>query len=82
MVMQVMYLDFVNFNARQPSLQIPRILVWTGTMLRDFSDLDLVSTGVYGFRPLLEISATCYSKVRSPIPAAIHQYIFSCFIFL
>jgi hypothetical protein len=31
-------------------------------MLRDFSDLDLVSTGVYGFRPLLEISATCYSK--------------------
>nr|CAB3446780.1 unnamed protein product [Digitaria exilis] len=58
----VMYLDFVNFGGRQVPDDIPRIAVWKGEMLKEYSSFDMKSTGSYGCHPLLDFSATCYSK--------------------
>ncbi|KAL6610178.1 hypothetical protein ACP70R_040147 [Stipagrostis hirtigluma subsp. patula] len=58
----VYYLDFVDFGQRQVPSGLPRILYWKRNMITNFSMLDQVSAGVYGFRPLMDISRTCYSK--------------------
>ncbi|KAF8702042.1 hypothetical protein HU200_033386 [Digitaria exilis] len=62
---KVIYLDFVNFGGRQVHDDIPRIAVWKGEMLKEYSSFDMKSTGSYGCHPLLDISATCYSKLDS-----------------
>ncbi|TVU43529.1 hypothetical protein EJB05_10007, partial [Eragrostis curvula] len=59
---KVAYLDFVNFGTRQPPPAIPRTLVWKQNMIKEYSDLDESTSGVYGARPLLDIANTCYSK--------------------
>ncbi|TVU33530.1 hypothetical protein EJB05_25353 [Eragrostis curvula] len=58
----VLYLDHVDFGSRQPPDTIPRILVWKQDMIKSYSDLDEKSHGVYGLRPLLDRSVTCYAK--------------------
>ncbi|KAL6903437.1 hypothetical protein ACP4OV_004250 [Aristida adscensionis] len=58
----VYYLDCVDFGHRQVPPGIPRIVFWTDSMIRTYSDLDQVRPGIYGFRPLMDISSTCYSK--------------------
>ncbi|TVU46372.1 hypothetical protein EJB05_05904, partial [Eragrostis curvula] len=61
-LLAVAYLDFVNFGTRQPPPAIPRTLVWKQNMIKEYSDLDESTSGVYGARPLLDIANTCYSK--------------------
>ncbi|KAF8659016.1 hypothetical protein HU200_058860 [Digitaria exilis] len=58
----VIYLDFVNFGVRQVPDDIPRIAVWKGEMIKEYSSFDMKSSGCYGCHPLLDISATCNSK--------------------
>ncbi|CAO1947031.1 unnamed protein product [Urochloa humidicola] len=58
----VIYLDHVDFGARQLSNSIPRISVWKGSMLCEYADYDMKQPGCYGYHPLLDISRTCYSK--------------------
>lgn len=58
----VLYLDYVDFGARQVPLSVPRISVWKGSMIRDYADFDSKSPGCYGYHPLLDISRTCFSK--------------------
>ncbi|XP_039827381.1 uncharacterized protein LOC120689112 [Panicum virgatum] len=59
----VLYLDYVDFGARQVPLSVPRISVWKGSMIRDYADFDSKSPGCYGYHPLLDISRTCFSKL-------------------
>ncbi|KAG2652203.1 hypothetical protein PVAP13_1NG275819, partial [Panicum virgatum] len=58
----VLYLDFVDFGARQVSDSVPRISVWKGGMIKEYSQYDLKSNGSYGYHPLLDVSRTCYFK--------------------
>ncbi|CAM0144675.1 unnamed protein product [Urochloa decumbens] len=58
----VIYLDHVDFGARQLPNSIPRISVWKGSMLREYAEYDMKQPGSYGYHPLLDISRTCYSK--------------------
>ncbi|KAL6643820.1 hypothetical protein ACP70R_018586 [Stipagrostis hirtigluma subsp. patula] len=58
----VYYLDFVDFGHRQVPSGLPRILYWKKNMITTYSALDQVSAGVYGYRPVMDISRTCYSK--------------------
>ncbi|KAL6623339.1 hypothetical protein ACP70R_033218 [Stipagrostis hirtigluma subsp. patula] len=58
----VYYLDFVDFGHRQVPGGLPRILYWKHNMITNYSMLDQVSAGVFGFRPIMDISRTCYSK--------------------
>ncbi|RCV43434.1 hypothetical protein SETIT_9G294100v2 [Setaria italica] len=39
------------------------ITVWKGNMIQTYSNFDIKSPGVYGFRPILDFSETCYAKV-------------------
>ncbi|KAL6657239.1 hypothetical protein ACP70R_005019 [Stipagrostis hirtigluma subsp. patula] len=58
----VYYLDFVDFGHRQVPAGLPRILYWKKNMITTYSALDQISAGVYGYRPVMDISRTCYSK--------------------
>ncbi|KAL6629372.1 hypothetical protein ACP70R_029137 [Stipagrostis hirtigluma subsp. patula] len=58
----VYYLDFVDFGHRQVPHGLPRIQFWKNSMIKELSDLDEISPGIFGFRPVLDISKTCYSK--------------------
>ncbi|TVU07143.1 hypothetical protein EJB05_47185, partial [Eragrostis curvula] len=58
----VVYLDHVDFGSRQPSDSIPRISIWKGSMIKNYSDQDMFSNGTFGLRPLLHHSETCYAK--------------------
>ncbi|KAL6630538.1 hypothetical protein ACP70R_028611 [Stipagrostis hirtigluma subsp. patula] len=58
----VIYLDFVDFGPRQVPPGFPRIVHWKDMMIKLYSELDQVAPGVYGFRPVMDISTTCYSK--------------------
>ncbi|CAL4888192.1 unnamed protein product [Urochloa decumbens] len=58
----VLYLDHIDFGDHHISQSIPRISVWKGSMIQNFSELDAKSYGCYGFHPLLDTSRTCYSK--------------------
>ncbi|TVU40890.1 hypothetical protein EJB05_14373, partial [Eragrostis curvula] len=58
----VIYLDNVDFANGQPADTIPRVLVWKQDMIKSYSDLDEKSHGLYGLRPLLDRSVTCYAK--------------------
>ncbi|CAO2165562.1 unnamed protein product [Urochloa humidicola] len=60
--LSVIYLDHVDFGARQLSNSVPRISVWKGTMLTEYAEYDMKQPGCYGYHPLLDISRTCYSK--------------------
>lgn len=59
----MLYLDYVDFGARQVPDFAPRISVWKGGMIKDYTDYDLKSMDSYGFHPLVDASRTCYSKV-------------------
>ncbi|KAL6647916.1 hypothetical protein ACP70R_015353 [Stipagrostis hirtigluma subsp. patula] len=61
-LLAVIYLDFVDFGPRQVPPGNPRIVHWKDMMIKSYSELDQVAPGVYGFRPVLDISSTCYSK--------------------
>ncbi|KAL6656605.1 hypothetical protein ACP70R_004385 [Stipagrostis hirtigluma subsp. patula] len=61
-LLAVYYLDFVDFGHRQVAPGLPRILYWKDSMIKDYSDLDEISPGIFGFRPVMNISRTCYSK--------------------
>ncbi|CAL5071419.1 unnamed protein product [Urochloa decumbens] len=69
----VIYLDHVNFGSRQLPQTIPRICVWKGSMIKQYCDFDLKSTGCYGSHPLVETSHSCYSKdlrnIYTPMPS-------------
>ncbi|KAL6661086.1 hypothetical protein ACP70R_000470 [Stipagrostis hirtigluma subsp. patula] len=58
----VYYLDFVDFGHKQVPSGLPRILYWKNSMIKEYSDLDEISPGLFGFRPVMDISRTCYSK--------------------
>uniref|UniRef100_K4A0X4 Ubiquitin-like protease family profile domain-containing protein n=1 Tax=Setaria italica TaxID=4555 RepID=K4A0X4_SETIT len=58
----VMYFDHVDFGFRCVDDTLPRITVWKGNMIQTYSNFDLKSPGVYGFRPILDFSETCYVK--------------------
>ncbi|CAL5032171.1 unnamed protein product [Urochloa decumbens] len=60
--LSVIYLDHVDFGARQVPKTIPRISVWNGSMIKNYSDFDLKSIGCYGCHPLIDSSQSCYSK--------------------
>ncbi|KAL6646917.1 hypothetical protein ACP70R_015611 [Stipagrostis hirtigluma subsp. patula] len=59
----VMYLDFVDFGPRQVPDTIPRVEVWKRMMIKQYSELDKIAPGVYGLRPVLDISKTCYKTI-------------------
>ncbi|XP_066343358.1 uncharacterized protein [Miscanthus floridulus] len=57
------YLDFVNFGSRKPVPQkLPRILCWKGSMIKDYSSYDYVSSDKYEKRPVKSIEETCYAE--------------------
>ncbi|CAL4903648.1 unnamed protein product [Urochloa decumbens] len=60
--LSVIYLDHVNFGSRQLPQSIPRICVWKGSMIKQYSEFDLKSSGCYGSHPLIDSSHSCYSK--------------------
>ncbi|CAL4911061.1 unnamed protein product [Urochloa decumbens] len=60
--LSVIYLDHVNFGSRQLPQSIPRIYVWKGSMIKQYSEFDLKSSGCYGSHPLIDSSHSCYSK--------------------
>lgn len=59
----VLYLDHVDFGARQVSDNVPRITVLKGGMIQEYAEFDMKSTGSYGYHPLLDHSHTCYAKI-------------------
>ncbi|KAL6595520.1 hypothetical protein ACP70R_047860 [Stipagrostis hirtigluma subsp. patula] len=61
-LLAVIYLDFDDFGHRQVQHGIPRILYWKDMMIKTYSQLDQIAPGIYGFRPVMDISTTCYSK--------------------
>ncbi|KAL6658105.1 hypothetical protein ACP70R_003691 [Stipagrostis hirtigluma subsp. patula] len=61
-LLAVIYLDFVDFGHRQVQHGIPRISYWKDNMIKTYSELDQIGPGIYGFRPVMDISTTCYSK--------------------
>ncbi|TVU32345.1 hypothetical protein EJB05_24070, partial [Eragrostis curvula] len=63
----VLFLDHVDFGSHQPSDLLPRISVWKGSMIKNYSDKYMSSAGRYGLRPLLSHSETCYSKTSQLI---------------
>ncbi|CAL5095021.1 unnamed protein product [Urochloa decumbens] len=50
--LSVLYLDHIDFGDRHIPQSIPRIFVWKGSMIQNFSELDAKSFGCYGFHPL------------------------------
>ncbi|TVU16244.1 hypothetical protein EJB05_39796, partial [Eragrostis curvula] len=64
---KVLFLDHVDFGSHQPSDLLPRISVWKGSMIKNYSDKYMSSAGRYGLRPLLSHSETCYSKTSQLI---------------
>ncbi|CAL4911134.1 unnamed protein product [Urochloa decumbens] len=60
--LSVIYLDHVNFGSRQLPQTIPRICVWKGSMIKQYSDFDFKSSGCYGSHPLVHTRHSCYSK--------------------
>lgn len=56
----VYYLDFVNFGPIQVKGSIPRINHWKCGMIKQYSELDQISSHSYAKRPILDISDTCY----------------------
>lgn len=53
----------LNFGLRKLPCDIPRINVWKGNMIKEFSSFDQKSKGIYGRRLVLDFSDTCYKKV-------------------
>lgn len=50
---QVVYLDFLEPGPyRQVPHTLPRIRVWKGDMIKDYSELDRIQRHVYGKRPV------------------------------
>uniref|UniRef100_A0A0E0M5F0 Uncharacterized protein n=1 Tax=Oryza punctata TaxID=4537 RepID=A0A0E0M5F0_ORYPU len=58
----VNYLDFLNFGLRKIPSSVPRIKVWKNSMIKDHAKFDKISDGIYGRRPVKDISSTCYEK--------------------
>uniref|UniRef100_A0A0E0BKA7 Ubiquitin-like protease family profile domain-containing protein n=1 Tax=Oryza glumipatula TaxID=40148 RepID=A0A0E0BKA7_9ORYZ len=63
--MLVNYLDFLNFGMRKLPADIPRIKVWKGNMIKVLSKFDRFSKGVYGKRPIRDISDCCYKLIQT-----------------
>nr|CAB3457497.1 unnamed protein product [Digitaria exilis] len=60
--MEVVYLDFLEPGPyRQVPHTLPRIRVWKGDMIKDYSELDRIQRHVYGKRPILSFQSTCYA---------------------
>jgi hypothetical protein len=59
---QVAYLDRVDFGLKSLPDVVPRVLVWKGTRIRDYADLDKCSGNSFGKRPLKHVSYV--SKVQ------------------
>jgi hypothetical protein len=59
---QVAYLDRVDFGLKSLPDVVPRVLVWKGTRIRDYADLDKCSGNSFGKRPLKHVSYA--SKVQ------------------
>ncbi|RLN32891.1 hypothetical protein C2845_PM03G09860 [Panicum miliaceum] len=58
----VIYLDHFDFRQRQVSDVIPRLSVRKDDMIKFYSDLDMKSHSVYGYRLILDYDSTCYAK--------------------
>lgn len=56
-------MDHVDFDHHRVDANLPMISVWKGNMIQTYFDLDIKSSGVYGFRPILDFADTCYAKV-------------------
>ncbi|CAL5021993.1 unnamed protein product [Urochloa decumbens] len=50
-----------------------KICVWKGSMIKQYCNIDMKSTGCYGSHPLVETSHSCYSKdlrnLYTPMPS-------------
>jgi hypothetical protein len=51
-IYQVSYLDSVEFGLNSLPDEYPRMLVWKGNRIRQYSDMDKNSSNSFGKRPL------------------------------
>ena len=69
---KVLYLDCLNFGTFDVTRMTPRILVWKGSMIKHYSDLDELNAYQYGKRCFRDIIDTLYCEV------SIILYLFVC----
>ncbi|KAM0844627.1 hypothetical protein ACQ4PT_056912 [Festuca glaucescens] len=63
---KVAYLDSVDFGLKSLPEVVPRVLVWKGSKIREYVDLDKCSGNSFGKRPLKHVSYA--SKVQTKEP--------------
>jgi hypothetical protein len=62
-ILQVYYLDSLDFGAIILDQAVPRVSVWNGSLIKFFSDLDHVKNNVFGKRYLRNNLPSCYLQV-------------------
>ncbi|KAM0844628.1 hypothetical protein ACQ4PT_056912 [Festuca glaucescens] len=65
-ILAVAYLDSVDFGLKSLPEVVPRVLVWKGSKIREYVDLDKCSGNSFGKRPLKHVSYA--SKVQTKEP--------------
>jgi len=63
-VLAVLYLDCLNFGTFDVTRMTPRILVWKGSMIKHYSDLDELNAYQYGKRCFRDIIDTLYCETN------------------
>ncbi|KAL6659378.1 hypothetical protein ACP70R_003418 [Stipagrostis hirtigluma subsp. patula] len=72
-ILAVLYLDCLNFGSYYIPPEIPRILVWKGSVIKFCLELDEIKPGKYGRRPLKIFVDTSYTEFSSNIDEVFGQ---------
>jgi hypothetical protein len=75
--LQVAYLDRVDFGLKSLPDVVPRVLVWKGTRIRDYADLDKCSGNSFGKRPLKHVSYASKVQVISCFCSTLFYFLIS-----
>jgi hypothetical protein len=62
-ILQVYYLDSLDFGPIILDQAVPRVSVWNGSLIKFFSDLDHVKNNVFGKSSLRNNLPSCYLQV-------------------
>ncbi|XP_047050455.1 uncharacterized protein LOC124655635 [Lolium rigidum] len=65
-ILVVAYLDRVDFGLKSLPEVVPRVLVWKGSRIRDYADLDKCSENSFGKRPLKHVSYASEVQTKEP----------------
>ncbi|KAM0843254.1 hypothetical protein ACQ4PT_057822 [Festuca glaucescens] len=62
----VAYLDSVDFGLKSLPNTFPRVLVWRGSRIREYAELDKCSANSFGKRPLKDAVHSCKVQRKKP----------------